>query len=127
MFQNHLLFLHQPLRAIKIRMDNCKKCYKKFAFWNVYKRYWKGKSTVKCSNCETQHEHKIMNKLLLGVVIFIPSFIHTLISFNYQPNDILIAGTIYTLIYIFAGFIVSLSTTRLFKFKLTENETKNDI
>jgi CXXC-20-CXXC protein len=98
-------------------MDNCKKCNKKFAFWNVYKSYWKGKSTVKCSNCGTEHDHKIMNKLLLGVVICIPSIIHTLISFNYPPNNILIAVTIYTLIYIFAGFAVSLITTRLFKFK----------
>jgi CXXC-20-CXXC protein len=108
-------------------MDNCKKCNKKFAFWNVYKSYWKVRSTVKCSNCGTEHDHKIMNKLLLGVVIFNPSIIHTLISFNYQPNNILIAVTIYTLIYIFAGFVVSLITTRLFKFKLTENETKNYI
>ena len=98
-------------------MDNCKKCNKKFAFWNVYKSYWKVRSTVKCSNCGTEHDHKIMNKLLLGVVIFNPSIIHTLISFNYQPNNILIAVTIYTLIYIFAGFVVSLITTRLFKFK----------
>jgi hypothetical protein len=68
-----------------------------------------------------------MNKLLLGAVIFVPVIIYTLISFNYQPNNILIAVIMYTVIYIFAGFVVSLITTRLFKFKLIENETKNDI
>jgi CXXC-20-CXXC protein len=104
-------------------MDNCKKCNKKFEFWNVYKSYWKGKSTVKCSDCGTEHDHKIMNKLLLGAVIFIPVIIYTTISFNYQPNNILIAVIIYTLIYILSGFVVSLITTRLFKFKLTETKT----
>jgi CXXC-20-CXXC protein len=106
-------------------MDNCKKCHKKFDFWNVYKSYWKGKSTIKCSNCGTEHDHKIMNKLLLGVVIFIPAIIYTALSFNYQPNDILVTVIIYTMIYITIGFVVSLFTTRLFRFKLTEKDTKN--
>lgn len=108
-------------------MDNCKKCNKKFDFWNVYKSYWKGKSTVKCSNCGTEHDHKIMNKLLLIVVIFNPTIIYTLISHNYQPKHILMVVMIYTLLYIFVGFVVSLITAKLFKFKLTETETKNYI
>lgn len=108
-------------------MANCKKCNKKFDFWNVYKSYLKGKSTVKCSNCGTEHDHKIMNKLLLIVVIFNPTIIYTLISHNYQPKHILMVVMIYTLLYIFVGFVVSLITARLFKFKLTETETKKYI
>jgi len=100
-------------------MDTCKKCAQKFKFWHVYKNYWSAKEQIDCSNCATKHAPKLVNKLLLPFVLFIPAAIQSFQQYYDTPIRMK-SFLAFTMLYIPFALIGSLLTNFFFKFKLTD-------
>jgi CXXC-20-CXXC protein len=101
-------------------MDNCKNCNQKLNFWKVYKSYWKGYKDFECSNCGAIQSHKFINRLYLGVIIFIPLVIQMLMIEHYKPASWVTELIILLALFIVIGFLLSLIITNVFKFKMIE-------
>ena len=102
-------------------MDTCKKCAQKFSYWQVYKNFWGAKQQIKCSNCATTHDHKLVNKLLPPFILLIPAAIQSYQQYHNTQAEI---GSFlaFTMLYIPIAIIGSFLTNFFFKFKLIDSK-----
>jgi CXXC-20-CXXC protein len=102
-------------------MDTCKKCVRKFNYWQVYKNFWSAKQQIDCSNCATTHDHKLVNKLLPPLIFFIPAVVQSYRQYYNTPDEMGSFLT-FTMLYIPVVIVGSLLTNFFFKFKLIDSK-----
>jgi CXXC-20-CXXC protein len=69
------------------KMEKCKKCKTTLSSKSIFKSLWKGYKNFSCANCQTQYEFNPKDRLIVGIVIGISTFLSSF-AMNYSELEI---------------------------------------